>query len=109
MKLKEDIEGKLLRNKAGALCLRRRSRRLRRAEDISTLDQVTFHFHPRYQRNLKADVIEALTVKKDLLKNLNFNKVKQLFNDQTMSESNYIDKIIEQFNKDDVYNKIIKK
>ena len=32
LKLKEDIECKFLSNKAGALCLRRRSRRLRRAE-----------------------------------------------------------------------------
>ena len=34
MKLKEEIEGKLLRNKVGALCLRRRRRRLRRAGGI---------------------------------------------------------------------------
>jgi hypothetical protein len=39
-------------------------------KQLPELDQLTFYFNPRYQRNLKADVIEALNAKKNIIEPL---------------------------------------
>lgn len=61
-------------------------------------------------KSLKENVIKALRKADgsptEELKNVTFTKAKQLFPDRLMTEDNYLERIINNLEKDEVFNKI---
>ena len=101
MKLKEEIECKFLRNKAGALCLRRRRRSLRRAGGI------------KGQKLTKEKVLEYMnsTEVKEALKKISAGRANKLLNRIDLYDAHpneIVDAFIEYFNNQTNFNRIFK-
>jgi hypothetical protein len=78
---------------------------------VIRLEDLEWAFDGKYPTNLKNDILAVLKSNngKAALNNLGFNQAKQLFpNDELMDNLNYADRIIKNFEKDEVFNLIFK-
>lgn len=78
---------------------------------VIRLEDLEWVFDGKYSTNLKNDILAVLKSNngKAALNNLGFSKAKQLFpNDELMDNLNFADRIIKNFEKDEVFNLIFK-